>query len=226
MYTLSNVRITQNNVIYLVPCELLPYLNEIYELITTTSVVNAFITVADRHGVVLIKPDPIKRAYKQPPAEPIKIRTTQPVDSFILTELATGYGSLPVVTNYTAVASAFRFLTTFNLKSSTTTFENMQNKAGPMSTLFKGTFPKAVICTSINDSNIRDCVGYIYENTDKLLMFLPMIHTKLEYLYTPNSPETHPNAEVFFRRIGCSLDQNSQEVLYKYTGSTDLSIIT
>jgi len=234
MYTLSNVRITQNNTIYLVPCEILPYLNEIYELITTTSVVNAFIAVADKYGIVLIKPEPLKRVITQPPAAPIKARTTQAVDSFILTTVASGFGSIQPyeVNNYeqgSREIGDFRFFTTFTLANMTTefvpttTFANMKSKAGPMSTLFKGTFPKAVICSSIDDSNIRDCVGLILENRDDFLMFLPMIHVKLLYLYTPN---TLPNTGVFFRRIGCSLDQNSQEVLYKYTGSTDLNITT
>lgn len=223
MYTLSNTRITQNGTIFLVPCELLPYLDEIYVLIKTTSVVNAFIYVADRHGVVLIKPEPLKTVRTQPPAAPFKVRSNQPVDYFMLTDIATGYDSI-VLTNYGTDTDNARYVTTFNLEQDTTTYENMYNKSGPMANLLKNTFPKAVICTSIDDSNIRDCVGYIIQSrVAKLLIFLPMIHIKLEYLYTPNQKT---NAGVFFRKIGCSIDQNSQDVLYKYTGSTDLNTIS
>lgn len=221
MYTLSNVRITQNGYVYLVPCELLPYLNEIYALMKTTSVIYAFVEVAAKYNIVLVKPEPLKPSYKKPPANPIKVRTNQPVDYFILTTYATNY-NLPVFTNYETFTEDARYITTFNVGQPTMTYDTMQEKANPMSTLFKGTFPKAATCTSIDNSNVRDYTGYILKSNTGLLVFLPVIHTNLRYLYT--SPEE--NKGVFFKQIGCTLDQNSVSVLYKYTGSTDLKTST
>jgi hypothetical protein len=218
MYTLSNVRITQNGYVFLVPCELLPYLNEIYELMKTTSVIYAFVEVANKYNIVLVKPEPTKPSYKKPPANPIRVRTNQPVDYFILTTVATNY-DYPTLSNYEAFTDDARYITTFNVGQTSMTYATMQDKAYPMSLLFKGTFPKPAICTSIDDSNVRDFVGYILQSRTGLLIFLPMIHTNLRYLYT--SPLE--NKGVFFKQIGCSLEQNSIDVLYKYTGSTALN---
>lgn len=222
MYTLSNVRITQNGYVYLVPCELLPYLNEIYELMKTKSIIYAFVEVAAKYNIVLVKPEPTKPSYKKPPANPIQVRTNQPVDYFILTAVATNYVS-PTISNYVVLDDDARYITTFNVGQPVMTYETMQSKAYSMSLLFKGTFPKVAICTSIDDSNVRDYVGYILKSIrDGYLIFLPIIHVGLRYLYT--SPKE--NKGVFFKQIGCTLEQNSVNVLYKYTGSTDLKTST
>ena len=222
MYYLSNTRITQNGIIYLVPCPLLPYLDEIKLLIGTDTIYNIFLKVAAQHNIVLIQRTPLKTVRQQPPAEPIRERTTQAVDFFMLKEYASGYDTGDVIPNYRKDTEYAKYVSTFIIKAETTTFANMQLKSAPLSGLFKGIFPKSVICTAIDDSTMRDFVGIILENNEKNLVLLPCIHTKLLYLYTP--PES--NINVFFKNIGCGLDQNSIAVLYKYTGSTDLNIIT
>jgi hypothetical protein len=216
MYTLSNVRITQNGVVYLVPCELLPYLSEIKALVATTSVTNAFLEVANNHNIVLFKKEPLKTVRQQPPAAPIKLRLAQPVDYFILTTVA---GQFDVIepSGYTLYTDDAKFISTFNVKSESMTYATMNEKTA-LVTLFKGAFPKPAICTSIDNSNLRDCTGLIVENRDKLLVFIPCVYSKLRYLYTPFSD----NCSVFFKQIGCTLDQNSSSLLYKYTGSATL----
>jgi hypothetical protein len=187
----------------------------------TKSIIYAFVEVAAKYNIVLIKPEPTKPSYKKPPANPISVRTNQPVDYFILTTVA-GNFNYPTIINYDSFTDDARYITTFNVGQTSMTYETMKTKANPMSILFKGTFPKAAICTSIDDSNVRDFVGYIIESRTGLLIFIPTIHTSLRYLYT--SPVE--NKGVFFKQIGCSLEQNSVNVLYKYTGSTDLKIST
>lgn len=216
MYTLSNVRITQNGIVYLVPCELLPYVTEINALVATTTVTNAFLEVAANHNIVLFKKEPIKTVRQQPPAKPIALRLNQPVDYFIITTFAS---RLDIVepTDYTLFTDDAKFVSTFNVKTESMTYATMKEKTA-LSTLFNGVFPKAAICTSIDNTTLRDVTGFILENRDNYLVFIPCIHSKLRYLYTP-FPD---NTNVFFKQISCSLDQNSVSLLYKYTGSSTL----
>ena len=216
MYTLSNVRITQNGIVYLVPCELLPYLTEINALVASNTVANVFLQVAANHNVVLFKKEPLKTVRQQPPAAPIKLRLNQPVDYFILTTEGQGYDIIEP-SGYTLFATDSKFISTFNVKSTFMTYATMNEKSA-LATLFKGTFPKAAICTSIDDSNIRDCTGLIVETRLNYLVFVPCINSKLRYLYTPFLD----NSNVFFKQIGCTLDQNSSSLLFKYTGSATL----
>lgn len=226
MYSLnSNVQITQNGTVFLIPCLLLPYINEIKMLVSEMPVVDAFLQVAKTHDITLFEKKPLKTVRQQPPARPITLRLNQPVDFFKLAGDA--YEVLDINTNipnYTTYDHDAKYITTFNMKQDTMTYEDMVAKSKPLSTLFKTDFVYLpAICVSIDDSNIRDCVGLIVKSRrTNYLVFVPYIHVKLNYLYTPDTMDR----AVFFKRIGCSLDQNSSEINYKYTGSTDLSIST
>jgi len=227
MYALSRTRITQNGIVYLVPCLLLPYLDEIKTMLTTNSVNTIFLEVATRHNIELLitamTPKRVCRTVRQqPPAAPFPVYTAQPVDFFILTSYATNYDTGAILPNYRKYTQYARFISTFNVKTESMTYAEMKSITPPLSSLFKGVFPKTAICTSIDDSNIRDFVGIILENYDNKLVFLPCIHDNLLYLFTPLGVKIN----VFFKSIGCGLDINSSNVLYKYTGSTDLNTTT
>jgi hypothetical protein len=73
-------------------------------------------------------------------------------------------------------------------------------------------FTLSCICSTIN-SNIPDQVGYIINDTNGKLLFVPAIHKQLRYLYTPNKT----NDLVYFTNIGCTIFDNTSAVLYKYT---------
>jgi hypothetical protein len=216
MYTLSNVRITQNGIVYLVPCELLPYLTEINSLLENNTVANVFLQVAENHNIVLFKKEPLKTVRHQPPAEPIKQRVNQPVDNFILTTFGSDVDLIDV-TNYIPFTDDAKYISTFNVKTTFMTYATMKEKTA-LFILFRGTFPKPAICTAIDNTTLRDFTGIIYENTDKHLVFVPYIYSKLRYLYTPFPNNTN----VYFKEIGCTLDQLSSILLYKYTGVASL----
>lgn len=226
MYTLSNIRIVQNGIIFPVPCPLVPYLTDIKALLYDKSVQQAFIEVAAKYNIVLFAPEPIKRRIQQFPALPIQVSTSQAVDSFILTNTWTDYWPDYDTNTYRAYRDDSRYLTTFNAESSTMNYELLKAKSGPLAYLFKGTFPKAAICVPITE-NVPIHTGFIMYsdryNTNSPFVFIPIIHIKLIPFY---SRITVSNTAVYFQNIGCSLEQNSKEVLYKYTKSTDLNITT
>lgn len=216
MYTLSNVRIIQNNIVYLVPCELLPYLTEIKALLETNPVDNVFLQVAENHNIVLFKKEPLKTVRNQPPAKPIELRVNQPVDFFILTRFGSGLNLIDIP-NYIPFTDNAKYISTFNVDNRVMTYAKMEKKSF-LSTLFKGAFPKAAICTSIDDTTLRDFTGIIYENESQHLVFVPYIYSKMRYLYTPFADNTN----VYFKQIGCTLDQLTSSLLYKYTGVATL----
>lgn len=216
MYTLSNVRITQNGIVYLVPCELLPYLTEIYALIENNTVANVFLEVAENHNIVLFKKEPLKTVRRQPPANPIAVRANQPVDYFILTTFGSNLDLIDV-TNYIPFTDDAKYISTFNVNEIKMKYTRMEKRTA-LYTLFRGVFPKAAICTSINNTTLRDFTGIIYIDRTDHFVFVPYIHPKLRYLYTPYSDYTN----VYFKQIGCTLDQLSSSLLYKYTGVATL----
>lgn len=226
MYTLSNIRIVQNGIIFPVPCPLVPYLTDIKALLYDKSVQQAFIEVAAKYNIILFAPEPLKRRIQQFSAAPILESTAQPVDSFILSYSWDTYWPSYDTTSYRAYRDNARYLTTFNSESSTMTYELLLKKSPSLAYLFKGTFPKAAICVPITE-NAPIHTGYIMYadryNTKAPFVFIPIIHNKLLPFY---SPITVSNTSVYFKNIGCSLEQNSREVLYKYTKSTDLNIPT
>ena len=226
MYTLSNIRIVQNGVIFPVPCPLVPYLTEIKALLYDKSVQQAFIEVAAKYNIVLFASEPIKRRIQQFPALPIPVSTSQAVDSFILGGPWSVYWPAYDTTTYRAYRNDARYLTTVNVESATMNYELLKQKSGPLAYLFKGTFPKSAICVPITE-NVPVHTGLIMYsdrfNTNSSFVFIPLIHIKLIPFY---SPITMANTSVYFQNIGCSLEQNSREVLYKYTKSTDLNITT
>jgi hypothetical protein len=198
-------------------------MDEIKRLIGTDTIVNIFLKVANQNNIVLFKKEPLKTVRQQPPAAPIKKLLNKPVDFFILTSKASNYiAKIPVVNKYKHFSASTFYISTFNIGESIITYNTMIDKSISISTLFKGVFPKFAICTAIDNSNLRDFVGIILESNDDYLLFAPFIHDNLRYLFTPFSANTN----VFFKNIGCGLDQNSSEVLYKYSGSTDLNTTT
>ena len=223
MYTLSNIRIVQNGIIFPVPCPLVPYLADIKVLLYDKTVQQAFIEVAAKYNIVLFAPEPIKRRIQQFPALPIPVSTAQPVDSFILSNSWSEYWPTYDTNTYRAYRDDSRYVTTFNVGSSTMNLELLKEKSSSLAYLFKGTFPKAAICVPITE-NIPIHTGLIMYSdrfdTNSSFVFIPLIHNKLIPFY---SPITVSNTSVYFQNIGCSLEQNSREVLYKYTKSTDLS---
>ena len=224
MYTLSNIRIVQNGVIFPVPCPLVPYLTEIKALLYDKTVQQAFIEVAAKYKIVLFATEPVKRRIQQYPALPIRATTAQPVDSFILTNRWSYYLPPFDPTTYRIYRDDARYLTTFNSESLTMNYKLLVDKSGPLSYLFKGTFPKAAICVPITEKVPIHTGLIMYSDqysTDSSFVFIPLIHNKLIPFY---SPITEPNTSVYFQNIGCSLEQNSRTVLYKYTKSTDLTI--
>jgi hypothetical protein len=226
MYTLSNIRIVQNGIIFRVPCPLVPYLTDIKALLYDKSIQQAFVEVAAKYNIILFAPEPLKRRIQQFPPEPILKSTAQPVDSFILTTAWNTYWPSYDTTSYRAFRDDSRYLTTLNSESPTMTYELLVSKKSSLAYLFKGTFPKAAICVPITE-NVPIHTGYIMYsdryNTKAPFVFTPIIHNKLLPFY---SPITVSNTAVYFKNIGCSLEQNSREVLYKYTKSTDLNIVT
>jgi len=232
MYTLSNIRIVQNGIIFPVPCPLVPYLAEIKQRLYYKSVQQAFIEVAAKYKIVLFAPEPTIRRIQQYPAKPIPLSVSQPVDSFILNNLKFEYS--PVYpSDYQAYKTDARYLTTFNVGFPTMTLAQLEAKSPSLFYLFKGTFPKSAICVPITE-NAPIHVGYIMYSKRLIantsigdpssnLLFIPIIHNKLIPFY---SRITSANTSVYFKNIGCSLEQNSREVLYKFTKSTDLTINT
>lgn len=223
MYTLSNIRIVQNGIIFLVPCPLVPYLSDIKALLPDKGVQQSFIEVAAKYKIVLFAPEPIKRRIQQFPASPNRTSTAQPVDSFILGNPWRFYFPTFDANLYRSYPEDGRYLTTLNSESSTMNFELLQNKSSSLAYLFKGSFPKAAICVPITE-NVPVHTGYILYsdrfNTNSPFVFVPLIHIKLIPFY---SPITISNTSVYFQNIGCSLEKNSIDVLYKYTKSTDLN---
>jgi hypothetical protein len=224
MYTLSNIRIVQNGIIFPVPCPLVPYLTDIKALLYNKSVQQAFIEVAAKYKIMLVPPEPIKRRIQQFPALPRKVSTSQAVDSFILGNLWSYYFPAFDTNSYRSYPEHGRYLTTFNAESPTMNYALMKQNSEPLSYLFKGSFPKAAICVPITE-NVPIHTGYIMYsdqyNINSPFVFVPLIHNKLIPFY---SKITVSNTSVYFQNIGCSLEQNSKEVLYKYTKSTDLSM--
>jgi hypothetical protein len=71
---------------------------------------------------------------------------------------------------------------------------------------------KACICISTNNSRAEQ-PGYIIHDAAGNLIFVPTIHKKLLYLYLPiTSGEI-----VYFSDIGCSMEDITSKILYKYT---------
>ena len=91
MYSLSNLYIQQNGSRYYIPCPLVPYMDLIYEKIKTQTVRDAIVAVASEKGIVLIKPQPLRRQYQYGPAAPVQA-TTSSLSWFLLGDL--GYGRI------------------------------------------------------------------------------------------------------------------------------------
>lgn len=68
------------------------------------------------------------------------------------------------------------------------------------------------ICTSINTKKAEHS-GYLMNDNEGNILFYPAIHKKLLYLYEPYTTDS----VVYFSNIGCSIDDISSSILYKYT---------
>ena len=93
MYTLSKKYVDKNGYRFFIPCPLVPFMNDIIEAMKTQTVQQAFLTVAENNGIVLIEPVSTcpRRQYQYPLADPVQA-TTGTLSWFILGELGLNRG--------------------------------------------------------------------------------------------------------------------------------------
>lgn len=229
LYTLSNISIVQGGYSYYVPCPLVPYISEINALLSRYTIRAAFLKVALDHNIKLLEyKNTCRRTYQQPQANPIPLSIAKSVDSFILTTGGPSNDGF-VPSPYVERPGDSRFLTTFGVGASVMTYSTMQTYSLPLSKLFSSFMTTltnvplayiACVCVPIT-VNTPSFTGIIYIGSGQKFVFLPVIHPKLLSFYDALPPG---NISVYFQGLGCSIAQNSLNLLYQYTKDANATI--
>ncbi len=98
----------------------------------------------------------------------------------------------------------------------------LTDENGTVSYPFTSGYPLALPCMCFSVTTKKaEHSGYLMNDNEGQILFYPAIHKKLLYLYEPYNADSI----VFFSNIGCTIDDISSKILYKYT-KTKLNPVT